>query len=520
MKNLVSHQTAMKGIMRLQLLLFFVIPCLLPKLLIEGLSSPISGKKSIKKVAIVGSGIAGLSLAHALVNSPDLQKDKASIDVSIYDSRSSMDYEAGAGVQLNGGMSVLRMINPKVQRAVADAALPLEKIQSRTKPWFGENAFDTLLEIPMEESIREQGGNVEDTLIIENEVMVYAIMRGALQEVLMNTLPTETAEKIKFGKCLVEIKGKSDGAHVCFQDGSTEGPFDLVVGCDGVNSAVKEYISTGSIPKFGTRGQQALYSGIRIKYAIQDENVSHDKGEGAILRQYFGNSAYSLAGVYGNGSGKSPTKCAFLIYADKNYLGPFKRKSISNGNSRSQDDENTDWSQDNRISTGETMLKQIKEFEVPNIDVNPIIENSNRFFELGVYFHNPLNKWTKEIPNSGGTFCTLSGDAAHAMPPFLGQGSNQAIQDGYCLAAKIYEYNENLQSATDTADMANVLKSYEKVRWKPTASISSKSFLLGYLESGGGPIGKFRDTFFKTCGVLGIAKKIYFGAAVPEITEK
>lgn len=65
----------------------------------HGLAPP----QPIRKVAIVGSGIAGLSLAHALENSPNLQGNGEPIEVTVYDSRSSLNYEAGAGVQLNGG---------------------------------------------------------------------------------------------------------------------------------------------------------------------------------------------------------------------------------------------------------------------------------------------------------------------------------------------------------------------------------------------------------------------------------
>jgi hypothetical protein len=78
-------------------------------------------------------------------------------------------------------MSVLRKINPTVQRAVADASLPLKLIASRTKPWIGDKNFETLLTIPLEETIRAEGGRIAEELIVDGEVMAYAIMRGALQ---------------------------------------------------------------------------------------------------------------------------------------------------------------------------------------------------------------------------------------------------------------------------------------------------------------------------------------------------
>lgn len=60
----------------------------------------------VERVAIIGSGIAGLSLAHALTNSPKLAKIStpgSKIEVSLFDSRPSFDFDAGSGVQLNGG---------------------------------------------------------------------------------------------------------------------------------------------------------------------------------------------------------------------------------------------------------------------------------------------------------------------------------------------------------------------------------------------------------------------------------
>jgi len=66
--------------------------------------------------------------------------------------------------------------------------------------------------------------------------------------------------------------------------------------------------------------------------------------------------------------------------------------------------------------------------------------DENQFFDLGVRdttLSIPLQKW-----HSGCGRVVILGDSAHAMPPFLGQGANQALQDGFVLARGIRKINE------------------------------------------------------------------------------
>lgn len=494
----------------------------------KALSPP--ARQSAKRVAIVGAGgIAGLSVVHALSNSPKLQ-DKygpCNFDISMFEAREKLDTKAGAGIQLSGGLAALGYMNPEVQRAVLDAGLPVSRIESRSKPWSSSKPFEDLLQLDLKETVTRAGGDVSESLMKDGELLWCAIMRGCLQESLWKTLPNRTRRKMQFNKSLINIEPQADGSVMCeFSDGSSAGPFDVVIGCDGVKSACKEYIETGKISadlskREGTAA--ALYSGIRIKYAVDDAWL--EKGQSsqpAVLKQFFGDGANCLAGKYGNGAGRPPSKIAFFVYLDKDYTGPFRKKEAAELSQVVS--ENIDWREGekrNRELARKAITNGIQEYSIPSMDLDPIVKSADRFFELGIYFHNPFSfvGWSKKVAGKDSAVIALCGDAAHTIPPFLGQGSNQAIQDAYCLASKLYQYSADVDQGVEGPSLDKLLKDYERTRWLHTFVILLNTCFLGYLETGGenGFYSKFRDLFFKATGLVGIAQRVLLSAAVPKI---
>lgn len=142
-------------------------------------------RKPIKKIAIIGAGIAGLATAHALTAmSPDDNK----LDMSLYDARSNLNPQDGAGIQLNGGLTAIGKFNKKLQQAIMEAGLPLARIESRTKAWKDPSPtnYDTLFQVDIDDLVRKAGGKVTEGLVQDNKVLWTAIMRGALQVCAMN----------------------------------------------------------------------------------------------------------------------------------------------------------------------------------------------------------------------------------------------------------------------------------------------------------------------------------------------
>lgn len=90
--------------------------------------------------------------------------------------------------------------------------------------------------------------------------------------------------------------------------------------------------------------------------------------------------------------------------------------------------------------------------------VGRLLEAVETTFWWGLYEREPLPSWT-----SGRV--TLLGDAAHAMLPHLGQGANQAIEDGVTLATLLQDVGRDGVEAA--------LHAYERLRLERTTAVQS-----------------------------------------------
>jgi salicylate hydroxylase len=89
-----------------------------------------------------------------------------------------------------------------------------------------------------------------------------------------------------------------------------------------------------------------------------------------------------------------------------------------------------------------------------------LLEAIESCFWWGLYDRKPLQSWTNGR-------LALLGDAAHAMLPHLGQGANQAIEDGVALAV--------LLEGRKPADVSAILPQYEKMRRVRTDVIQAEA---------------------------------------------
>ena len=69
--------------------------------------------------------------------------------------------------------------------------------------------------------------------------------------------------------------------------------------------------------------------------------------------------------------------------------------------------------------------------------------------------------------------------------------------------------------ASDGTDLTPVADEFRESRWLQTTQITLKSVFLGYLETGDGWLGTFRDNFFRFAGAVGLAEYVFLDGARP-----
>jgi 2-polyprenyl-6-methoxyphenol hydroxylase-like FAD-dependent oxidoreductase len=172
------------------------------------------GSVSRLRILIAGGGIAGLSLARAL--------DRAGIAAEVVE-RSSEPRTSGAGLYLPANaVRALRGIG--LGDTLAEQAQPVRR----------QRLLDNRGKVLAQFATSSIWGEVGEC---------FAISRGGLHDILLG----EGAPSVRMG---VGVDRSGPDGQVTFTDG-TEGSYDLVVGADGIGSAVRASAFAGApAPRF------------------------------------------------------------------------------------------------------------------------------------------------------------------------------------------------------------------------------------------------------------------------------
>jgi salicylate hydroxylase len=235
---------------------------------------------------------------------------------------------------------------------------------------------------------------------------LYGMHRADLLNTLAATLPKSS---IRPGHRCIGLEQNADAAQLTFANGEVA-EADVVIAADGIQSVLQKYVVEPSPPE---------YSGVRAYRGL----VARDKLPGwreEAHQIWMGDGKHFMA---------FPVRSGRLL----NYVGfvPTKNETVES------------WS-----AVGDR-----DEFAASFVGWDPrvtdLLEKVETCFWWGLYDRRPLASWTKGR-------LALLGDAAHPMLPHLGQGANQAIEDGVALAV--------LLEHASSAEVTDILPKYEKLR--------------------------------------------------------
>jgi FAD-dependent urate hydroxylase len=166
----------------------------------------------VTKALIAGAGIAGAAAAMAL--------QKAGVEAEIYEAHPTRADSVGTFLTLgSNGIAALRSIKADGVAQAVGFPTPGIEVRSGTGRHLGVARIST--SVP--------GGPVSQTL------KRSALYRALYEEVLRRGI------RIVHGKRLVEASAGVDAVRATFDDGS-EATGDLLIGCDGIRSAVRSLI--------------------------------------------------------------------------------------------------------------------------------------------------------------------------------------------------------------------------------------------------------------------------------------
>ena len=246
---------------------------------------------------------------------------------------------------------------------------------------------------------------------------VYGMHRADLSQILAKALPAAT---IRTAHRCVGFEQNAHVAQLKFANGATANA-DVVIGADGIQSVLQKYVVQPSLPEYsGSRAYRGLVPRAKIPEWRKEAHQTW-MGDGKHFMVY-------------------PVRSGQLL----NYVGfvPTRDEIVKSWSAIGDRDE------------------LAASFEGWDPRVVGLLENVDTCFWWGLYDRAPLTSW------ANGRLALL-GDAAHAMLPHLGQGANQAIEDGVALAVFLEKQT--------SAEIADALRRYEAFRRERTNVVQAEA---------------------------------------------
>jgi salicylate hydroxylase len=350
------------------------------------------------RILIAGAGLGGLAAASCLI--------KAGHDVEVYEQAPRLG-EIVAGIQISANaMHVLEEIGlgPAIAKLAVRPAAYVFRLH---------DTGEELSRFPLAEEHERL-----------HKAPYFQLHRADLHELLAARAREFKRDVIHLNKQAVGFTETDEHVEMHFADG-TSARGDLLIGADGVKSAIRKPIAGDSRPTYaGDVAWRLTVPVEKLPANFMDQVMSVWMGPGAHVVCY-----YLRAGT--------------LL----NFVGLVESDEINEES----------W-------TAKFPWERLKaDFIGWHPDIQTIIDaaDRNECYRWSLFFRPPIENWSARR-------ATLLGDAVHATLPYLAQGAAMAIEDGAIL----------MRALGMEAGIADALQLYQRNRLERTARIVNNSGLM------------------------------------------
>ena len=340
------------------------------------------------RIAVIGAGLGGMTVAGLL--------QRAGFNVEVYEQAQAFS-RIGAGIHLSANvMIVMRRLG--IEQALLDIGLHPNAFVSRQ--W---DTGEILFELPLDAASEAHYG-----------APYINVHRGDLHAVLESALTHGT---VAFGHKLASIEERGSSVRLSFENGVTR-EADVVIGADGVNSRLREFLLGAEKPRFsGHIAHRAVFpAGLLDGLPIR------------ACTKWWGPSSHIL--VY------YMTQAREEVYVVSSVPA-------------------TGWDSPQSFLPCERDAF-VAAFDGYHPELRQVVAAAPSVTQWPVFDREPVDCWSRGS-------LVLLGDACHPLRPYMASGAAMAIEDGAVLARCIAEIGND--------DPADSFRWYEANRMPRTNKV-------------------------------------------------